>query len=128
MTNSRLDHSNFAEFSSDLTTHFIFQSDRIDPAQAFRLAFRMEISELRGTKSHLLTGFYYPKVIETSGSFKSFRDALHSDYGWSPSDAGELSYFNSSDQRFVPLICDEHLGLLFSLNADNRFAKINIDV
>ena len=106
----------------------MFQSDRIDPAQAFRLAVRMEISELRGTKRHRVTGFYYPKVVETSWSFNCLRHVLRLHYDWSPDDAVELSYFNSSKQAFVPLTCDEHLGLLFYFNSDSHFGKILIKV
>ena len=50
-----------------LTAPFIlFQSNRVDPALAFRLAVRMETSELRGNKSCVISGFFYPKVVETS--------------------------------------------------------------
>jgi len=67
-------------------------------------------------------------VVETSVSFTDFREALCCEYPWSPADAVELRYFDSTEQRFVPLTCDEHLGLLFSLNADSRFGKIHIGV
>ena len=106
----------------------LFQSNRVDPALAFRLAVRMETSELRGTKPCVISGFFYPKVVETSVSFRDFREALCCEYPWSPADAVELRYFDSTEQRFVPLTCDEHLGLLFSLNADNHFGKIHIGV
>ena len=88
----------------------------------------METSILRGTKSQLLTTFFYPKVVETSNSLKDFRDALRASYPWSDADAVELSYFNSTEQTFVPLTCDEHLRLLFTLNAGSRFGKVGIDV
>ena len=88
----------------------------------------METSELRGTKPCVISGFFYPKVVETSVSFRDFREALCCEYPWSPADAVELRYFDSTEQRFVPLTCDEHLGLLFSLNADSRFGKIHIGV
>ena len=44
-----------------------------------------------------------------------------------PADAVELKYFSSTEQKFIPLTCDEHLGLLFSLNVERRFGKIHID-
>ena len=88
----------------------------------------METSELRGTKPCVISGFYYPKVVETTVSSKDFREALCCEYPWSPADAVELRYFDSTEQRFLPLTCDEHLGLLFSLNADSRFGKIHIGV
>ena len=106
----------------------LFQSNWVDPTLAFRLAVRVETSELRGTKLCVISGFFYPKVVETSVSFTDFRGALCSKYPWSPADAVELRYFNSTEQRFVPLTCDEHLGLLFSLNADTHFGKIHISV
>ena len=49
-------------------------------------------------------------------------------YPWSDADVVELSYFSSTEQRFLTLTCDEHLGLLFSLNASSRFGKLHIDV
>ncbi|KAE8779025.1 hypothetical protein D1007_47979 [Hordeum vulgare] len=81
----------------------------------------METSELRGTKPYAISGFFYPKVVETTVSFRDFREALYCEYPWNPADAVELRYFESTEQRFLPLICDEHLGLLFSLNADSHF-------
>ena len=83
----------------------------------------METSKLHGTKLCLISGFFYPKVVETRISFTDFREALCCEYPCSPGDVVELRYFDSTDQRFVPLTCDEHLGLLFSLNADSRFVK-----
>ena len=106
----------------------LFQTNRVDPALAFRLAVRMETSELPGTKPYAISGFFYPKVVETTVSFRDFREALCCEYPWSPADAVELRYFDSTEQRFLPLTCDEHLGLLFSLNADSRFGKIHIGV
>ena len=88
----------------------------------------METSKLNGTKLCLISGFSYPKVVETSVSFTDFREALCCEYPWSPADAVELRNFDSTEQRFVPLTCDEHLGLQFSLNADNHFGKIHSSV
>ena len=88
----------------------------------------METSELHGTKPCLISGFFYPKVVETRVSFTDFREALYCEYPWSPADVVELRYFDSTEQKFVPLTCDEHLGLLFSLNVDSRFGKIHIGV
>ena len=76
----------------------------------------------------MLTGFCYPKVVETSISFKALVAALRVTYTWSDCDAVELKYFNSNEKRFVPLTCDEHVGMLFSLSAESRFGKIHIDV
>lgn len=88
----------------------------------------METRILRGTKSHLLSGFFYPKVVERSISFGELRDSLRSCYPWSSADAVEMKYFNTSEQRFLPLTCEEHLGFLFGLDGGSRFGKIHIDV
>ena len=89
----------------------------------------METSELHGSKPYAISGFFfYPKVVETTISFTDFREALCCEYPWNPANAVELRYFDSTEQRFLPLTCDEHLGLLFSLNADSRFGKIHIGV
>jgi hypothetical protein len=89
----------------------------------------MEVSVQRGRKPHMITGFFYPKVVETSMSFKDLLTALqNSSYGWSPADAVELKFFSSTEQKFLPLTCDEYLGLLFTLNAESRFGKILIEV
>ena len=84
---------------------------------------------LRGRKPHLMSSFCYPKVVETSISFKALRNALSSPpYGWTDADAVELKYFSSSEQKFVPLTCDEHLELLFATGAESRFGKILVEV
>ena len=57
----------------------------------------METSELRGTKPCVISGFFYPKVVETSVSFKDFREALCCEYPWSPADVVELRYFDSTE-------------------------------
>ena len=67
-------------------------------------------------------------MVETSICFKEFRAALCNTYPWSDADAVELSYFNCDEQKFLPLTCDEHMGLLFTLNAGSRFGKIQVDV
>lgn len=88
----------------------------------------MESSILRGTKARLLSGFCYPKVVETSISFKDFVNSLCVDYPWSHGNVVYIKYFNSSEEIFVPLTCDEHLGYLFGLNAGTSFGTIHIEV
>jgi hypothetical protein len=88
----------------------------------------METSILRGTKAYHLSGFCYPKVVETIISFKDLCKSLCSDYPLSQADDVELKYFDSSEQKFVPLTCDEHVEILFAMNAPSRFRKIQIDV
>jgi hypothetical protein len=61
----------------------------------------MEVSVLRGRKPHMITGFFYPKEVETSMSFKDLLAALqNSSYGWSPADAIELKFFSSTSKNF----------------------------
>ena len=91
----------------------MFELNRIDHALAFRLAVRMGTSVLSSTKLHFLSLFCYPVVIETNICFRDFLSTLRSAYPWSDADAVELSHFSSTEQRFLPLTCDEHLGLLF---------------
>jgi hypothetical protein len=72
----------------------------------------MEISVLRGTRPQL-TLFFYQKVVETNMNFKDFRAELRNTFPWSNTDAVELKYFNSDEQIFLPLTCEEHMWLLF---------------
>ena len=58
----------------------------------------MEVSRLRGRKPLLWTAFWYPKVVETSISFKALVAALRVTYTWSECDAVELKYFNSNEK------------------------------
>jgi hypothetical protein len=88
----------------------------------------METSVLCGTKMRVISSFFYPKVVETNLCFKGFREVLYNTYPSSDADAVELSYFNSDEQRCLPLTCDEHMGLHFTLNASSRFGKLQIDV
>ena len=88
----------------------------------------METSVLRGTKPHMISTFFYPKVVETSISFNDLRAQLRNTYPWSDADAVELNYFNSDEQRFLPLTCDDHMALLFTGIAGSRFGKLQIDV
>ena len=83
---------------------------------------------LRGTKPHEISTFFYPKVVETSISFNDLRAALRNTYPWSDADAVELNYFNSDEQTFLPLTCDDHMALLFTGIAGSRFGKLQIDV
>ena len=83
----------------------------------------MEVSMLRGRKLLMLTGFFYPKVVETCMSFKALVAALRVSYTWSDCDTVELKYFNSTEKRFVPLTCDEHVGMLFSLSAESQIGR-----
>ncbi|KAM0902483.1 hypothetical protein ACQ4PT_019266 [Festuca glaucescens] len=87
----------------------------------------METSVLRGTRPHM-TSFSYQKVVETSLNFKDFRAELRNPFPWSDADAVELKYFNTEEQRFLPLTCDEHVRLLFNQTAGSRFGNVQIEV
>jgi hypothetical protein len=95
-----------------LTEAFV-STNRIVLTLAFRLAIRLETSVPRGTKPHLISSFFYPKVVETSMSFKDLRAELRNTYPWRDVDAVELNYFSSDEQRFLPLTCDDYMPLLF---------------
>ena len=88
----------------------------------------MDTSILRGSKAHILNGFFFPKVVETTTTFRDLRESLCSQYPWSPGNVVDMCYFDISEQRFVPLTYDEHLGLLFAVNVGSHFGKIHIDV
>ena len=53
---------------------------------------------------------------------------LFRSFPWSDADVSELNYFNSDEQRFLPLTCEDHMALLFTRNAGYRFGKLQIDV
>ena len=53
---------------------------------------------------------------------------LCDNYPWSQADVINMKYFVTSEKRFVPLICDEHLGYLFTKNIVARFSKIEMEV
>ncbi|KAM0889346.1 hypothetical protein ACQ4PT_027760 [Festuca glaucescens] len=56
------------------------------------------------------------------------QECLCAQYPWSPVDSVDMQYFNISEQRLLPLTCDELLETFFALNAGSRFGKIHIDV
>ncbi|KAK1694362.1 hypothetical protein QYE76_011059 [Lolium multiflorum] len=102
-------------------------SGRIDPALAFRLVVRLDSSFTRDSKRHK-NGFYFPAVVATTISLRDLKANIFNKYAWSPRDAVHFEYFNSTERRFVPLISDDDLGILFALNASCRFGKIRIHV
>ena len=97
MTTVGVNQRNLSKKIVPTAPFILFQSNRVDPALAFRLAVRMETSELRGTKPCLISGFFYPKVVETSVLCIDFREALCCEYPWSPDNAVELRYFDSTE-------------------------------
>ncbi|KAK1617251.1 hypothetical protein QYE76_022768 [Lolium multiflorum] len=99
----------------------------IDPALAFRLVVRLDSSFTRDSKRQM-NGFYFPAVVATTISLRDLKANICDKYSWSPRDAVHSEYFNSTERRFVPLISDDDLGILFALNASCRFGKIRIHV
>ncbi|KAM0823620.1 hypothetical protein ACQ4PT_070757 [Festuca glaucescens] len=99
----------------------------IDPALAFRLVVRLDSSFTRDS-IHYKNGFYFPAVVATTISLRDLKANIYDKYTWSSRDAVHFEYFNSTERRFVPLISDDDLGILFALNASCRFGKIRIHV
>ncbi|KAK1645691.1 hypothetical protein QYE76_063496 [Lolium multiflorum] len=99
----------------------------MDPALAFRLVVRLDSSFTRDSK-RCKTGFDFPAVVATTISLRDFKANIFDKYTWSSFDAVHFEYFNSPEGRFVPLISEDDLGILFALNASCRFGKICIHV
>ncbi|KAK1686661.1 hypothetical protein QYE76_047509 [Lolium multiflorum] len=98
----------------------------IDPALAFRLVVRLDSSYTRDSKRYK-NGFFFPAVVATTISLRNLKANICAQYSWSSYDAVHFEYFNK-EGRFVPLISDDDLGILFALNASCRFGKIRIHV
>ncbi|KAK1694422.1 hypothetical protein QYE76_011119 [Lolium multiflorum] len=98
----------------------------IDPALAFRLVARLDSSYTRDSKRYK-NGFFFPAVVATTISLRDLKANICAQYSWSSYDAVHFEYFNT-EGRFVPLISDDDLGILFALNASCRFGKIRIHV
>ncbi|KAK1663001.1 hypothetical protein QYE76_051160 [Lolium multiflorum] len=99
----------------------------IDPALAFRLVVRLDCSFTRDSKRYK-NGFYFPAVVATTISLRDLKANICDKYSWSSADAVHFKYFHNTEGRFVPLISDDDLGILFALNASCRFGKIGIHV
>ncbi|KAK1631792.1 hypothetical protein QYE76_006107 [Lolium multiflorum] len=91
----------------------------MDPALAFRLVVRLDSSFTRDSKRYK-NGFYFPAVVATTISLRDFKANIYDKYTWSSFDAVHFEYFNSPERRFVPLISEDDLGILFALNASCR--------
>ncbi|KAK1660755.1 hypothetical protein QYE76_048914 [Lolium multiflorum] len=90
----------------------------IDPALAFRLVARLDSSYTRDSKRYK-NGFFFPAVVATTISLRDLKANICAQYSWSSYDAVHFEYFNT-EGRFVPLISDDDLGILFALNASCR--------
>ncbi|KAK1667935.1 hypothetical protein QYE76_056094 [Lolium multiflorum] len=99
----------------------------IDPALAFRLVVRLDSSFTRDSKRYK-NGFFFPAVVATTISLRNLKANICAQYNWSFRDAVHFEYLHNKEGRFVPLISDDDLGILFALNASCRFGKIRIHV
>ena len=84
---------------------------------------RLDTSFLRDSERNV-TGFYFPAVVATTISLRDLKDNICALYPWSAGDSVDFEYFNSTEGRFVPLISDDDLGILFALNDSCRLGKI----
>jgi hypothetical protein len=75
-----------------------------------------------------VSGFYIPAVVGTTISLRDLKDNICAKYPWGAGNSVDFQYFNSTEGRYVPLISDEDLGILFSLNDSCRVGKIHIHV
>ena len=65
-------------------------------------------------------------MVETTFTFSQLKEKLCSEYPWSLADTVDMKYFNFGEERYLPLMSDLDLGMLFSLNAAARFGRIRI--
>jgi hypothetical protein len=99
----------------------------IDPALAFWLVVSLDTSFLRDSE-HNVSRFYIPAVVATTISLRDLKDNICAQYPWGAGDSVDFQYFNSTEGRYVPLISDEDLGMLFALNDSCCVGKIRIHV
>ena len=88
---------------------------------------RLDTSFLRDSERNV-TGFYIPAVVATTISLRDLKDNICTLYPWGAGDSVDFQYFNNTEGRFVPLISDDDLGILFALNDSCRVGKIRIHV
>jgi hypothetical protein len=88
---------------------------------------RLDTSFLRDSKRNV-SGFYIPTVVATTISLRDLKDNICAKYSWGAGDLVDFQYFNSTEGRYVPLISDEDLGILFALNDSCCVGKIRIHV
>ena len=102
----------------------------MDPAVAFFLSVRMETTVIvsAGTRGKEST-FTFPLVVDsTSSSFNDFRANICAKYPWGLFDAVEIRYWDSTQESWNPLQCDDELGLMFARNAETRSCNLEITV
>jgi hypothetical protein len=75
-----------------------------------------------------VSGFYILAVVATTISLRDLKDNICAKYPWGTANSVDFQYFKSTEGRYVPLISDEDLGILFALNDYCRVGKIRIHV
>ena len=88
---------------------------------------RLDTSFLRDSERNV-SGFYIPAVVATIISLRDLKDNICAQYPCGAGDSVDFQYFNSMEGRYVPLISDDDLGILFALNDSCRVGKIRIHV
>jgi hypothetical protein len=88
---------------------------------------RLDTSFLHDSEYNV-SGFYIPAVVATTISLRNLKDNICAQYPWGAGDAVDFQYFNSTEGRYVPLISNDDLGILFALNDSCRVGKIHIHV
>jgi hypothetical protein len=73
---------------------------------------RLDTSFLHDSECNV-SGFYIPAVVVTTILLRDLKDNICALYPWGAGDSVDFQYFNSTEGRFVPLISDEGLGILF---------------
>ena len=101
---------------------------RIDPDRAVGMECRMETTLLAsaGTKA-TNTGFSFPFVADNQWTFNQFRSAICAQYPWGLYDAVEFRYWDIDKSAWVPVQCDDELGIMFAIH-DSFPAKLEISV
>jgi hypothetical protein len=94
---------------------------------AFRLVVRLDTSFLRDSECNV-SRFYIPAVVTTTISLRDLKDNICAKYPWGAGDSVDFQYFNSTEGRYVSLISNEDLGILFALNDSCCVGKICIHV
>jgi hypothetical protein len=84
---------------------------------------RLDTSFLRDFGRNV-SGFYIPAMVTTTISLRDLKDNICAQYPWGAGDSVDFQYFNSTEGRYVPLISDDDLGILFALNDSCRVGKI----
>jgi hypothetical protein len=73
---------------------------------------RLDTSFLHDSERNMSI-FYIPAVVATTISLRDLKDNIYARYTWGAGDSVNFQYFNSMAGRFVSLISDDDLGIIF---------------